>query len=206
MVTVIERSTKPIPHGITALLREWSRGSTDALHEMLPLVYNHLRETARRHLRREAANLTLQTAELVNEVYLRLAHSKRLSFENRERFFYFAGRMMRHILTEHARKRLSLKRGSGNPALSLEEPIELSSGEKLSLSTLLGLDEALNGLARVDPRQSLIIELRFFAGMKKEEIAEVLGISARTVGRDWEMARRWLYRELSKKSPRAIKG
>ena len=193
----IDSRLASLPPGITRLLSDWCKGDKQAFSEVMPLLYNELRHAASRFLKRESGNHTLQTVDLVNEVYLRLVKSKKVHFENREQFFYFTCRLMRHILVEHARKRLAMKRGSGAAETPLDDAIELSEGKTVDFPTLITLDQALENLEEANPRQCRIVELRFFAGMNSKEIGEILGISLRTIVRDWEMAKRWLSRELS---------
>ena len=183
----------PSPHEVTKLLIDWSNGDQEALDHLTPLVYAELRRLAHFYMGRERPGHTLQTTALVNEAYLQLVQQKGLHWQNRAHFFGIAARLMRHILVDYARERNSAKRGGGARRLSLDDVAELSE-EKAS--EVVSLDDALNTLAEVDPQQSRIVELRFFAGLTVEETAEVLGISPATVKRDWAMAKAWLYHEI----------
>jgi RNA polymerase sigma factor (TIGR02999 family) len=161
----------------------------------MPLVYAELRRLARSYLQRERESHTLQPTALVHEAYLRLVDQTRVTWENRAHFFGVAAQLMRRILVDHARARDAVKRGGSAVKLSLEEGHfrpEASEGD------LLALDEALERLGATDARMSRVVEMRFFGGLSEAETAEVLGISDRTVRRDWQMAKLWLYRELSK--------
>lgn len=182
------------PHEVTALLLSWSGGDRDALARLMPLVYDELRRLALDHLRRERPDHTLQPTALVNEVYLRLVDQRRVSWETRAQFFGLAAQLMRHVLVDHARGRAAAKRGGGVSKLSLDEariaPEEVA-------AELVALDEALVRLAAVDERKSRVVEMRFFAGLSVEETAEALGVSDKTVMRDWRIAKLWLHRELS---------
>jgi len=182
------------PHEVTALLLSWSDGDRDALARLMPLVYDELRRLALDHLRRERPDHTLQPTALVNEVYLRLVDQRRVSWQTRAQFFGLAAQLMRHVLVDHARARASAKRGGGVSKLSLDEariaPEEVA-------AELVALDEALVRLAAVDERKSRVVEMRFFAGLSVEETAEALGVSDKTVMRDWRIAKVWLHRELS---------
>ena len=173
---------------------DWSSGNKSAHDELMLLVYDELRCLARRSMRREAADHTLQTTDLVNEAYLRLVDQKNVHWQNRRHFFGIAAQMMRRILVDHARMRHRAKRGGGALQVSLDEA-EATAPE--SATDLLALDEALARLAEVDRRKSRIVELRFFGGLSIEETAEVLQVSPGTVMRDWTLAKAWLYRALS---------
>jgi RNA polymerase sigma factor (TIGR02999 family) len=186
-----------LQHEVTQILREWSDGDADAPARLMPLVYNELRRQARNYLARERGSHTLQPTALVHEAYLRLVDQTRISWQNRAHFFGMAANMMRRILVDHARAHASEKRGGAAVRLSLEDvqiPLEQRA------SDLVSLDEALEKLVKFDERKAKIVEMRFFGGLTDEEIAEVLGISTRTVLRDWKTARLWLYRELSAQS------
>jgi RNA polymerase sigma factor (TIGR02999 family) len=159
------------------------------------LVYSELRRMARRYLHRERAGHTLQSAGLVNEAYLRLVHANAPQWQNRAHFFGVAAQLMRHILVDHARNRLAVKRGAGAPHLMLTPGIVSPENPELDL---VALDDALNNLASLDSQQSRIVELRFFGELSIEETAVVLGVSPATVKRDWATARAWLRRELNK--------
>jgi RNA polymerase sigma factor (TIGR02999 family) len=182
---------------ITELLANWGQGNADAREALMPLVYDELRRIARRHLWRQRPNHTLQSAALVNEAYLRLVRQESPQWQNRAHFFGVAAQAMRQILVDYARSRLAAKRGAGAPRFTLDTKIALPEQEKEEVD-LVALDDALNTLTVLDPRQSRIIELRFFGGLSIQDTAIVLGISPATVKREWTMARMWLHRELIK--------
>ncbi len=181
---------------ITALLDRWSDGATGALDELIPLVFNDVRELARRALAKESDDHTLQATALVSEVYLRLEGRRSVQWQSREQFFGFLSQLIRRILIDHARGRRRAKRGGGVKPLSLDDVFGLAQARH---PELIALDDALQDLARLDPRQARIVELRFFMGLTLEQIAEVLGVSLATVNREWRTARMWLERELSKR-------
>ena len=181
---------------VTRLLASWGKGDEDALSHVLPLVYAELHKAARYRLKGEGQGHTLQPTALVNEVYLQLRNSKKVSFENRGQFYSFAGHLMRHILVKYARLRLSQKRGGEVKKVPLDETMALSSGYQMDLETVLALDDSMRRLKEVDPRVCEIVEMRFFVGMGNEEIAEALGVSVSTVTREWRVARSWLLRDL----------
>jgi RNA polymerase sigma factor (TIGR02999 family) len=178
---------------VSKLLLNWGQGDQDAREALIPLVYDELRRLARRHLRRERPDHTLQSAALVHEAYLRLIHEDAPQWQNRAHFFGVAAQLMRHILVDHARNRLAAKRGAGAPRLTLDPQIALPQKREVDL---VALDDALNQLAALDPQQSRLVELRFFGGLSIEETSVVLGISQATVKRDWATARAWLRREM----------
>jgi RNA polymerase sigma factor (TIGR02999 family) len=188
------RST-PSPHEITQLLIDWGNGSQDAPEHLFPLVYEELRRLARRYMSRERPGHTLQTTAVIHEAYLRLIDQKHVQWQNRAHFFAIAAQMMRRILITHAQHHAYAKRGGGTLKVSLDEAAVLSPARA---GELIALDDALKGLAVIDVRRSRVVELRFFGGLSNEEIAEVLKISPNTVTRDWNVARAWLYREMSK--------
>ena len=170
-------------------------GDDGALGELLPLVYAELRRLAAGYLRRERPGHTLQPTALVNEAYLRLVDQSHVHWQNRAHFLGVAAQMMRRILVDHARGQRAEKRGGEIQKLSLDENIDVS-GERAA--DLVALDEALERLAELDPQKSRIVELRFFGGLSVEETAEVLGVSAPTVKRQWRMAKAWLYGQVQK--------
>lgn len=178
---------------ITGLLQAWSDGDQAALDQLLPLVYAELHRLAKRYMGREHAGHTLQTSALVNEAYLRLVDAPGVHWQNRTHFFAVSAQIMRRILVDFARSRQNLKRGGGARQVTLDERF-VASPE--SGADLLALDEALGRLAVLNPRQSQVVELRYFGGLNEEEVAEVLKVSPRTVRHDWSLARAWLYREL----------
>lgn len=180
--------------GITELLIDWSKGDQAALDRLMPLVYNELRRLASNYLRRERAGHTLQPTALVNEAYLKLVDQKNARWQNRAQFFGISAQLMRRILVDHARQHQAAKRGGSN-----QQRLSITSAEEFAKQPevdLLALNEALDELAKMDPQQERIVELKFFGGLSIEETAEVLGISHATVERDWKMARAWLRRQL----------
>jgi len=181
------------------LLVEWSHGDQDALERLTPLVYSELRRLARRHLSRERSDHTLQSTALVHEAYLRLVDQRNVQWQNRAHFFGVAAQLIRRILIDHARARQAGKRGAGACLLSLDEALDAPSGGRPL--DIVALDDALEQLAKIDPRQSRIVELRFFAGLTVQETAEVLNISTPTVNREWNAAKAWLFRELNRRGP-----
>lgn len=191
----------PIESEVTTLLQAWSGGDQVALEKLTPIVYEELRQLARRYMRGERVNITLQTTALVNEAYLRLVDVKRMRFNDRAHFFAVSAQLMRRILVDHARRR-NLKRGGGVQHLSLDEVATF--GPDRDADFVL-LDDAMVALARFDARKAQVVELRFFGGLSVEETAEVLKISPVTVMRDWGTARAWLYRELSNVSDQPAK-
>ena len=182
----------PVP--ISELLAHWNEGDREALKSLVPLLYGELRRVAHNHLRKARRGHTLQTTALVHEAYLRLEQYQRAYFQNRSHFIAICALLMRQILIGHERNRRADKRGKGREHLSLDDAGALTSGRSVDL---LALDDALRELARLDPQQSRIVELRFFGGLSIEETAEVLGLSAATVKRHWSTARVWLHREMS---------
>jgi len=161
----------------------------------MPLVYDDLRNVARRHLAAEERNHTLQSAALVNETYLRLADQQRVQWRNRTHFFAISARVMRRILVDHARQRHAQKRGGANPTLALDFSVGVKAEQNLDV---VALDEALEILAALDPQQARVIELRFFGGLTIQEIAEALEVSSATVTRDWVTAKAWLFDRLKR--------
>ena len=184
---------------VTQLLVEWSHGDQDALERLTPLVYGELRRLARRHLSRERSDHTLQSTALVHEAYLRLVDQRSVQWQNRAHFFGVAAQLIRRILIDHARARQAGKRGAGACLLSLDEALDAPAGGRQL--DIVALDDALAQLAKIDPRQSRIVELRFFAGLTVQETAEVLSVSTPTVNREWNAANAWLFRELNRRGP-----
>ena len=184
----------PTAAEVTSLLVASSQGDEEALNKLLPLVYVELRKLAKRYLRQERPDHSLQATALVHEAYLRLIDQE-VSWQNRAHFFGVAAEMMRRILIDYARKHQAAKRGSGGVKLSLDEALDMAD-EKAA--ELVALDDALKALAVFDPQKSKIVELRFFGGLSIEETAEVLGLSTATVVRQWKMAKAWLYHEVNK--------
>jgi RNA polymerase sigma factor (TIGR02999 family) len=185
----------PTPPNVTELLRNWSDGDKQAQETLFQIVYNELHRQAARYLRREYPGLSLQTTDLIHEAYLRLVDQQHIEWQNRLHFFAISARVMRHILVDHARSRQAAKRGGSNIRLPLEDAMVVLPGQDLDL---VALDEALTRLAEIDPQQSQIVELRFFSGLSVEETAKVMSVSERTVKRDWNVAKAWLRRELSR--------
>jgi len=185
---------------VSKLLLNWGQGDQGAREALIPLVYDELRRLARRYLRRERPDHTLQSAALVNEAYLRLIRQDHPQWQNRAHFFGVAAQLMRHILVDHARNRAAAKRGAGAPRLTLDPDIALPRERDVDL---IALDDALNQLAALDPQQSRLVELRFFGGLSIEETSVVLGVSPATVKREWATARAWLQREMRNKETRA---
>ena len=184
----------PARHQITELLAEWREGKQSALDELYPLVYDELHRLARRYMSRERKDHTLQTTALINEAYVRLVDQKNVNWANRSHFFAISAQIMRRILIDHARRHAYAKRGGGAQQVSLEEVAAITPDQGREL---MRLDEALKSLAERDPRRSQVVELRYFGGLNNEEIAGVLHVSENTVTRDWNMARAWLYQQLT---------
>ena len=183
-----------LQHEVTQILHDWSGGDARAPERLMPFVYDELRRLARAFLAREREGHTLQPTALVNEAYLRLIDQTRVDWQNRAHFYGIASRMMRRVLIDHARAHATDKRGGRAVRLSLED-VELPAEQRAA--GLVALDEALERLGQMDERKSRVVEMRFFGGMSDEEIAGALGVTTRTVLRDWKKARLWLYRELS---------
>lgn len=180
--------------GVTQLLVAWGEGDKAALDELMPVVYDELRRLAQRYLSRERPGHTLQTTALVHEAYLRLVDQRSVNWQNRAQFFGIAAQMMRRILINHAKDRHAKKRQGYAARVSLDDAVSFFEQRELDL---VALDEALNGLALLDPQQTQIVELRFFGGLTIEEVAEVLGLSPATIKREWDSAKLWLRRQLS---------
>jgi RNA polymerase sigma factor (TIGR02999 family) len=185
------------PADVTLLLQKWQDGHPEALDALIPLVYKELRRVAHAHLRNERSDHTLQTAALVNEAYLRLVGIDPPHWESRTHFFAIAGRVMRQILVDYARRHRAGKRGAGACRVSLDDVVERPREQQVDV---VALDDALQALSALDPRQAQVVELRFFAGMSLQDISAALGIAPATVQRDWTAARAWLHREMSKNS------
>lgn len=180
-------------HNITHLLNEWSDGDRLALDKLTPLVYEELRHQAARYLRRERPGHTLQTTALIHEAYLRLIDAKEMHWQSRAHFFAIAANLMRRVLVDHARRRDADKRGGSHSPMPLDEALAVVNETAVDL---LAMDEALDRLAAMDPQQARVVELRFFSGLSVEETAAALGVSPKTVKRDWSVARAWLRREI----------
>lgn len=187
--------SEPIPPAITELLADWGGGNHEALNALLPQLYDELRRMAHHYLRRARPDHTLQSTALVHEAYLRLEQYQKPHFQSRSHFLAICALLMRQILVRYERTRRAAKRGAGGPNVSIEDIVEPGAARPLDL---LDLDEALGELARLDPKQSQIVELRFFGGLSIEETAEALKLSPATVKRHWETARVWLRHEMSR--------
>ena len=178
-----------VPSEVTQLLIKWSNGDKAALDELMPVIHTELRRLARRYMARERPGHTLQTTALINEAYLRLVDQQGVEWQDRAHFFAVAAQIMRHILVDHARKYQSDKRGAGAQRVPLDEVIVAN---QQRAEELVALDQALSDLAAFDPRQSQIVELRFFGGLTVEETAEAMKIAPTTVMREWRTAKAWL--------------
>lgn len=183
---------------VTRLLQAWSDGDEEALHKLMPLVYEALHSAARRHMAHERPEHTLQTTALIHETYLRLVDVRKVKWQSRAHFLAICAQLMRRILIDFARSRDSQKRRGKARHVDLDEALLVTAEPDFDL---VALDGALNRLAKVDERQSRVVELRFFGGLDIKETAEVLKVSADTVMRDWKLAKVWLFREL-RRGPR----
>jgi RNA polymerase sigma factor (TIGR02999 family) len=179
---------------ITHLLLDWRRGDAAALDALMPIVYAELRRIAHLYMRRQREGHSLQATALVNEAYLKLIDSDRVNWQDRNHFFAICSQLMRRILVDNARRKISRKRGGDRLQVTLDEHAAVTDGHA---ADVVGLDEALKQLAALSPRQAQIVELRYFGGLTEDQVAETLEISSRTVRRDWNVARAWLYRELN---------
>lgn len=184
---------KDPPGEVTRLLSELKKGNREAEARLIPLVYNELRRMAAKYVGREYRNHSLQPTALVHEAYLRLTRLQRVDWHSRSHFFAVSATLMRRILVDHARAHMAAKRWDGYDEVTLDPEIFPTAGRP---PDIIELDEALDKLTELDPRQGKIVELRFFAGMTEEEIGQALGISARTVKRDWQFAKAWLFTQL----------
>jgi RNA polymerase sigma-70 factor (ECF subfamily) len=184
------------PPDISRLLRQWSDGNRAALEELLPLVYDELHRQAARYLRRERVGHTLQTTALIHEAYLRLIDQRDVRWQSRTHFFAIAAQMMRRVLIDYARAKHREKRGGDDVRLSFDA-VNLVATDENSVD-LIALDQALERLAEMDEQQARVVELRYFGGLSLEETAEVLHISRATTARDWDVAKAWLRRELTR--------
>lgn len=178
---------------VTEWLVAWGNGDQEALNKLIPLVYGELHRLAARYMRKENPNHTLQTSALLNEAYIKLVDQKKVRWQNRAHFFGIAAQVMRRVLLDHAKHRARAKRGGNIIKVSLNEDIFLSPERA---AELIALDQALNGLAEIDPTKSRIVEMKFFGGLSNEEIAEVENVSTRTIEREWRKAKAWLHREI----------
>jgi len=189
---------EPAQPPITQLLHAWSAGDEKALAQLMPVVYGELRRIARRRMSLEQPGNSLQATALVNEVYLRLVDASGVSFRDRSQFFALAAQLMRRILVDGARSRGASKRGGGAGAVDFEEGLVAAPGKDREI---VALDDALQALAKEDPRKARAVELRFFGGLSVEETAEALGVSVQTVRRDWNFAQAWLARAMRPDNP-----
>jgi RNA polymerase sigma-70 factor, ECF subfamily len=178
---------------ITVLLGRLTQGDLEATPRLISLVYGELRRLAATYMRRERSDDTLQPTALVHEAYLKLVQQRNVDWQGRSHFFSIAAQMMRRILIDHARERLREKRGGGKKPISLDDAIVIAPEQSLEL---ICLNRSLDRLARFDPRQAKIVELRFFGGLSVDEVAEALGVSAKTVQREWNVAKAWLHGDL----------
>ena len=186
----------PLSHSenVTGLLIDWRNGDRTAYERLVPMVYAELHKLAHHYMSRERADHTLQTTALVNEAYVRLVDQKRTNWQNRAQFFGICAELMRRILVDYARQHQYQKRGGGAQRVTLDETAQVTEEKTTDLVTL---DEALESLATFDPRKARVVELRFFGGLNVDETAEVMGIHANTVIRDWSAARSWLYKAVT---------
>jgi RNA polymerase sigma-70 factor, ECF subfamily len=178
---------------VTVLLAELTKGNEEAASKLIPLVYAELRRLAGSYMRRERSDHTLQATALVHEAYLKLVDQRFVDWQSRSHFFGIAAQVMRRILVDHARGHLREKRGGGQRAVPIDEALVFAPEQSLDL---VKLDQALERLTKLDPRQGKIVELRFFGGLTVEQTAELLGVSPKTVKRDWSMAKAWLHGDL----------
>ncbi len=179
---------------ITSLLIDWSKGNEYALEQLMPLVYDELRRMARRYMSKQPSEHTFQATELIHETYVKLAAGQERQWENREHFFGVAAKAMRHILVDYAKSKNRKKRGGWQDRVTFTEGVAVSSSNP---TELMSLDEALDRLGDLDERKVRVVEMKFFGGLKAQEIAKVLNISKETVQRDWNFAKTWLLRELA---------
>jgi RNA polymerase sigma-70 factor, ECF subfamily len=186
------------PRGeVTTLLAAWSKGDSTALNKVIPLVYAELHRIARRAWNQDRNDHTLQPTALINEAYMKLANAQNASFQDRCHFLAVASTAMRQVLVDHAKSRLTAKRGGGRAVVTIDEGHPVVDQEA---AEIVALHEALETLHAVDPRKSSVVEMRYFGGLSIEETAEALGISIGTVNRDWRLARSWLIREMNRES------
>lgn len=181
---------------VTLLLSALTRGDKGAAAKLIPVVYGELRRLAGSYMRRERVDHTLQATALVHEAYLKLVEQRSVDWQSRAHFFGVAAQLMRRILIDHARGHLRQKRGGDEQKVSLDEALIFSEQQA---DELLAVDDSLNQLAKIDPRQAKVVEMRFFGGLSIEEAAEVLGVSPKTVKRDWSVAKAWLYADLKER-------
>ena len=189
------RDHSPTYDDLTGLLIEWCNGRREALDELMPLVYPELERLARSYLRRERSDHTLQTSALIGEAYLRLVDQDRVQWQNRGHFFGICAQMMRRILVDYARRHKAAKRPSAHPRITYDDQVGPGPGPEVDV---LDLHEALNKLAEIDPRQSRVVELRYFGGLTIEETAAAMEVAPSTIKREWATAKAWLHRELAR--------
>jgi RNA polymerase sigma factor (TIGR02999 family) len=189
------------PQDISALVTAWCKGDTEALTQLMTLVYPELRRIARQHLGRRPPDHSLESAAVANEAYLKLIRARGLQCESRVHFFALCAQMIRRILVDHARQRRCARRGGDAVQVPLDEALL---GTRARGVEVLALDEALESLSKTDPRKARVVELRYFGGLSVEETADVLQVAPETVMRDWKMAKTWLFRELSRMRPRGV--
>ena len=187
--------TSRAPEDISGLLAAWCKGDETALNDLMPLVYQDLREIARRQLRNSRGRVLPSSGTVAHEAYLKLVRARGIRCQNRAHFFALCSQMIRRILVDHARKQRYAKRGGGHVEIPLDEALL---GTRARGVDVAALDEALTALAKLDPRKGRMVELRFFGGLSIEETAELLEISEETVTRDWRLAKAWLSRELTR--------
>lgn len=187
---------EPQTSEITQILQDWNSGNEAAKEQLLPFVYEELKRQARFLMSKERPNHTLQPTALVHEAFLKLSDQSGINWKNRHHFFGISCRLMRQILVDHARQHAAEKRGSNPIHFSIDD-VQIPVEERAN--SILALNEALENLAKFDERQAQVVEMRFFGGLNNQEIADALEISERTVGREWQAARLWLYRELNQK-------
>jgi len=180
---------------VTVLLTEMTKGNTDAASKLIPLVYQELRELAANYMRHERSDHTLQPTALVHEAFLKLVQQRSVDWQSRAHFFGVAAQVMRRILVDHARGHLRRKRGGGQRSVPIDEALVFTPEQS---ENLVKLDQSLERLTQIDPRQGKIVELRFFGGLTVEQTADLLGISPKTVKRDWSMAKAWLHGDLKR--------
>ena len=185
----------PVPGDVSQLLQAWGRGDVQAGEDLIPVVYQELRRRAAAYLRGERRDHTLQPTALVHEAYVRLVGKEPITWQNRAHFFGVASQMMRHILVDHARQHGAAKRPGARVKVTLDDHIGAAQPPDCEI---LLLDRALTDLSRLDPRQAHIVELRYFGGLSEQEVATLLSLSRATVTREWQTARAWMYRRMTK--------
>jgi RNA polymerase sigma-70 factor, ECF subfamily len=183
-------------HEVTVLLSALKRGDDAAAAQLMPLIYDELRRLAASYMRRERTDHTLQATALVHEAYLKLVEQRSTDWQSRAHFFGVAAQLMRRILVDHARGHLRQKRGGDHVKVSLDEALVFAEQQA---DEVLAVDDSLNELAKIDPRQARVVEMRFFGGLSVEEAADVLGVSPKTVKREWSVAKAWLTADLKQR-------